>query len=292
MAGRVDEVELVALAVGGLVVQRDALRLDRDAALALEVLGILGWLGERPRDEPDRRSRGGAKSPGCRPRADEANVFTLPHGAGPRRIVRRCPRTSSSGIRSGMKVATPLDDEHATARRGSRRWPRTRRRITIAAVVAPAGRKLPHRRARSQAVDVDPRPPRASAGRWAHPVSPSSPTATRRRSRSPSRTTIASTSSPARIRPTTCGIARAFDLDAVELDDDVAGDDARILGRGVGLHLNDQRTGGLLQSEGLAEHRFTSWIMTPSQPRETEPVSFNWSTTSIAISMGIAKDRP
>ena len=38
--GRVDHVELVALAVLSVVVERDALRLDGDAALALEVHGV------------------------------------------------------------------------------------------------------------------------------------------------------------------------------------------------------------------------------------------------------------
>ena len=37
VAGRVDEVELVQLAVVGAVVQRDRMRLDRDAAFALEI---------------------------------------------------------------------------------------------------------------------------------------------------------------------------------------------------------------------------------------------------------------
>ena len=40
MAGRVDHVQLVGLAVAGLVAQRHALRLDRDAALALQVHGV------------------------------------------------------------------------------------------------------------------------------------------------------------------------------------------------------------------------------------------------------------
>ena len=38
--GRVDHVQLVGLAVAGLVAQRHALRLDRDAALALQVHGV------------------------------------------------------------------------------------------------------------------------------------------------------------------------------------------------------------------------------------------------------------
>ena len=40
MAGRVDEVQLVALAVVRVVEQRDALRLDGDAALALQLHGV------------------------------------------------------------------------------------------------------------------------------------------------------------------------------------------------------------------------------------------------------------
>ncbi len=40
MAGGVDEVELVLLAVAGLVLQRDALGLDGDAALALDGVGV------------------------------------------------------------------------------------------------------------------------------------------------------------------------------------------------------------------------------------------------------------
>ena len=40
MPGRIDEVQLVALAVVGVVEQRDALRLDGDAALALQVHGV------------------------------------------------------------------------------------------------------------------------------------------------------------------------------------------------------------------------------------------------------------
>ena len=40
MPGRVDQVELVALAVARVVVQRDALRLDGDAPFAFQVHGI------------------------------------------------------------------------------------------------------------------------------------------------------------------------------------------------------------------------------------------------------------
>ncbi|GAC1038213.1 hypothetical protein thsps117_29710 [Pseudomonas sp. No.117] len=40
MAGGIDEVELVGLTILGLVVQRDAVGLDGDAALALEIHGI------------------------------------------------------------------------------------------------------------------------------------------------------------------------------------------------------------------------------------------------------------
>ena len=40
MTGRVDEIELIALSILRLVLERHALGLDRDAALALEVHGI------------------------------------------------------------------------------------------------------------------------------------------------------------------------------------------------------------------------------------------------------------
>jgi hypothetical protein len=40
VSGRVDQVELVGLAVARLVGQRGGLRLDRDAALALQVHGV------------------------------------------------------------------------------------------------------------------------------------------------------------------------------------------------------------------------------------------------------------
>ena len=45
MPGRVDEIELKRLAVGCLVFQGDALCLDRDAALTLEVHGIENLIG-------------------------------------------------------------------------------------------------------------------------------------------------------------------------------------------------------------------------------------------------------
>mgnify|MGYP001826853300 CR=1 FL=1 len=40
MAGRVDEVQLVSFPVASLVIERYALRLDRDAAFPLEVHGV------------------------------------------------------------------------------------------------------------------------------------------------------------------------------------------------------------------------------------------------------------
>ena len=58
MAGRVDQVELVHLAVLGRVVEPDGLRLDGDAALALDIhlveeLVVRLTLGERARDLED-----------------------------------------------------------------------------------------------------------------------------------------------------------------------------------------------------------------------------------------------
>ncbi len=52
MAGGVDEVEHIGLAVPGLVVQPDGLRLDGDAALALDVHGIEHLLLHLARLEP------------------------------------------------------------------------------------------------------------------------------------------------------------------------------------------------------------------------------------------------
>src|SRR6056297_271066 len=48
MAWRVDEVELIDLSVRRRVVQRHALRLDRDAALTLDIHGIEYLLGHLP----------------------------------------------------------------------------------------------------------------------------------------------------------------------------------------------------------------------------------------------------
>ena len=45
MPGRVDEIQLVGLAVARLVLQRSRLRLDGDAALALQVHGVEHLLG-------------------------------------------------------------------------------------------------------------------------------------------------------------------------------------------------------------------------------------------------------
>ncbi len=55
MAGRVDEVEDVVLAVFGAVVQAHGLRLDGDAALALDVHGVEHLLLHVARFEPAGR---------------------------------------------------------------------------------------------------------------------------------------------------------------------------------------------------------------------------------------------
>merc|ERR1711965_1004631 len=52
MAGRVDEVELVGLTVTGGVVERHALRLDGDAAFALQIHGIQHLLLELAVGQP------------------------------------------------------------------------------------------------------------------------------------------------------------------------------------------------------------------------------------------------
>src|SRR5699024_23791 len=49
---------------------------------------------------------------------------------------------------------------------------------------------------------------------------------------------------------------------------------------------------GLSKPKDAARSRSMLWIITPSQPRDTSPVSLICSTTSIAISMGMAKDSP
>src|SRR5690554_291163 len=44
--------------------------------------------------------------------------------------------------------------------------------------------------------------------------------------------------------------------------------------------------------KGSARSLLTSWITTPSQPRRTAPSLLSCSTTSMATSTGMAKDRP
>ena len=48
MAWRVDKVQLIALAVQRIVVERDALRFDRDASLALDIEVVENLLSHFP----------------------------------------------------------------------------------------------------------------------------------------------------------------------------------------------------------------------------------------------------
>lgn len=52
MAWRVDKVQLIALAVQRIVVERDALRFDRDASLALDIEVVENLLSHFPLHEP------------------------------------------------------------------------------------------------------------------------------------------------------------------------------------------------------------------------------------------------
>ncbi len=49
---------------------------------------------------------------------------------------------------------------------------------------------------------------------------------------------------------------------------------------------------GCFMPNDSARSSVTSWISTPSQPRETRPLVLSWSATSMATSIGIANDRP
>ncbi len=86
MTRRIDEVQLVDLAVARPVVERDALRLDRDAALALQVHRVEHLLGHlaigqaaADLDEPVRQRRLAVIDVGNdREIADMLHVGTLP----------------------------------------------------------------------------------------------------------------------------------------------------------------------------------------------------------------------
>ena len=86
--------------------------------------------------------------------------------------------------------------------------------------------------------------------------------------------------------------ARILDLLAVDGGDDVAGLDARLGRRTVGLRFRHQRAFGLLHAEAVGDVGVTGWIWTPIQPRLTAPLSLSWATTLFTVEAGIENAMP
>jgi hypothetical protein len=84
--------------------------------------------------------------------------------------------------------------------------------------------------------------------------------------------------------------AGILDRLAVDRRDDVAGFDAGLGRRTIGLRFGNQRAFGLLQAEAVGDVGVTGWIWTPIQPRLTEPLSLSWATRSSRVGRDRERD--